>query len=186
VIVGHSFGGTVALAMGQRRPGAARGLVLMAPASSPRIPSLGLVAFAPVMRVSDAWAAALSMMASDTMIQAFLMRIFTPDPVPDGYVAHFGPRLALVQEKQAHRIRQIAVLRDSLRRLSVGVPALATPSLVLHGTHDRVLRFAHHGAALAAALPRGHLHALPGTGHMPHHVRTAEVVQAIAGFALSL
>jgi pimeloyl-ACP methyl ester carboxylesterase len=55
------------------------------------------------------------------------------------------------------------------------------PALVVHGGEDRVLP-PRAGAALAAALPRATLHAMPGCGHLPHVSRPEEVVAAVGKF----
>jgi pimeloyl-ACP methyl ester carboxylesterase len=53
--------------------------------------------------------------------------------------------------------------------------AVAAPTLVLQGDHDEVTL--EHGAAVAAALPRGRLAVLPGTHALP--LESPEVVNAL-------
>lgn len=58
---------------------------------------------------------------------------------------------------------------------------ITCPTLVIHGSHDRVTPVAA-GRELATALPQGRLLELAGTGHAPHWTRPREVAAAIREF----
>jgi pimeloyl-[acyl-carrier protein] methyl ester esterase len=61
------------------------------------------------------------------------------------------------------------------------LPAVACPTLVLHGTLDRVTPVGA-GRGLAGALPHGRLHEIAGAGHAPHWTRPREVAEVIREF----
>jgi pimeloyl-ACP methyl ester carboxylesterase len=56
---------------------------------------------------------------------------------------------------------------------------IQVPALIIHGTEDPVLPYAH-GLALVEALPRARLLTLPGTGHELHRDDWAAIVAAVA------
>lgn len=55
---------------------------------------------------------------------------------------------------------------------------ITVPALIVHGTEDPVLPYAH-GLALEAALPRSTLLTLEGTGHELHHADWPEIINAV-------
>lgn len=62
---------------------------------------------------------------------------------------------------------------------------ITVPTLVLWGTHDRVLPY-HVGEELHRLIPQSHLHAIPETGHMPHWEKPARVNRLILEFLKDL
>jgi pimeloyl-[acyl-carrier protein] methyl ester esterase len=64
------------------------------------------------------------------------------------------------------------------RRLPAAIPC---PTLVVHGTEDRIVPVGA-GRALAAALPQGRLCEFAATGHAPHWTRRQETAEAIREF----
>ena len=73
---------------------------------------------------------------------------------------------------------QAIVAHDTQSRLS----ELETPTLVIHGTADRVLPYPN-GELIASLLPNAHLQTLADVGHMfwwEQPTRAAELVRAYA------
>ncbi|MEE1769998.1 alpha/beta fold hydrolase [Streptomyces sp. JV185] len=98
--------------------------------------------------------------------------------------------LALARREGAARtLRQVARDLGSWRGVRSGwrakllaeVSALATPTLVVWGTHDRILP-ARHLINAASALPRARTHLFPRTGHLPQIERTAETAALLRSF----
>ena len=61
------------------------------------------------------------------------------------------------------------------------LPAIACPTLVVHGALDAVTPVGA-GRALAAVLPLGRLHEINDAGHAPHWTRPQDVAKAITEF----
>lgn len=98
--------------------------------------------------------------------------------------------LALARREGAARtLRQMARelgswrgVRSSWRtKLLVEVSALDTPTLVVWGTHDRILP-ARHLINAASTLPRARTHLFPRTGHLPQIERTEETAALLSSF----
>jgi pimeloyl-ACP methyl ester carboxylesterase len=61
----------------------------------------------------------------------------------------------------------------------IDVARIATPTHILHGTADKVVRIEVHGRPLARLMPNARLTEIKGVGHMPHQVRTDLLIGAI-------
>jgi 3-oxoadipate enol-lactonase len=61
------------------------------------------------------------------------------------------------------------------------LPLIAVPTLVLHGTEDRLVAPAN-ATMLAGRIPRAELHLIDGAGHLYHSERAAEADAAVLDF----
>ncbi|NYS24751.1 alpha/beta hydrolase [Rhodobacteraceae bacterium 2376] len=181
IVLGHSYGGAVALGWALRDPGNTAALVLLAPASHPWPGDLGFwyrVTASPVGR----WLVlpAVSAFAPQGRAEDVIERIFAPDPVPEGYTDHVGLDLALRRSQLAVNAIQVNALRVHVEAMVDHYPQLTLPVEILHGTADTTVGMSIHSERLAAEVPGANLVRLEGVGHMPHHARRAETLDAIA------
>jgi pimeloyl-ACP methyl ester carboxylesterase len=180
IVVGHSYGGTVALAWAVEAPDSLAALVTLSTPShvwEGGLPLYYRLTTPPVLgRLARA---AISAWATDAMIRAGTEAVFAPDPMPLGYVAHFGPRLSLREGTASLNGRQRAILKDEIRALSPRYSAIRVPLEQVHGTADVTVGLSIHAEPLTAAVAGANLTRLPGIGHMPHQVSPDDVVAAI-------
>lgn len=180
LIVGHSYGGAVALAWGLEAPGGVAGLVLLGAVShewpGPLAATYRHLGTGFGRRVLIPLATAF--LPRDRM-QATIATIFAPQPVPEGYADAAAARLSMTRGALRASVAQVNRLRPQLARMSRRYAGLDLPVEIVHGTEDRVVGFGIHAEPLARDLPDARLTALPGIGHMPHHVATPEVLAAI-------
>jgi pimeloyl-ACP methyl ester carboxylesterase len=99
--------------------------------------------------------------------------------VPEGYGAHFGPRLSLRAVPLAENARQRAALLGEITAMAPAYPRLALPVEQVHGTADTTVGIDIHARRLHSDVPGAHLVELPGIGHTPQHTAMAEVIAAI-------
>lgn len=182
VVLGHSYGGAIALAWAMEAQGAMapRAVVVLSGASMPWKGGLDrwyTLTGHPL--VSQIAVPAITAFAGPAQIDASIQGIFAPDPVPPGYAAHFGAGLTLRRWSLMANARQVRGLKAELQRMSARYPALRLPVEIVHGTADGVVPADIHARPLSKLLPRARLTLLPGTGHMPHHVRPEAVIEAI-------
>jgi len=180
IVLGHSYGGAVALAWAMREPAGPRGLVLVAAASMP-FPG-GLGAWYHVTS-SGLGAATLSpfitAFATDAQIDASVSGVFAPDPAPPGYADHVGARLTIRRDTMRGNARQVMGLKANLIAMEPNYPALTLPVEILHGTADTTVPARIHAIPLSDRLPNARLTLIEGAGHMPHHIHPDTLRAAI-------
>ena len=185
VVLGHSFGGSVALAwaladLADPSPASAEALVAVAAATHPWPGGLGARYTIGGTRLGGALLIpALSAWAPESRIEGAIASSFAPQPAPEGYKGHIGGRLTLRRASFRANIRQVNTLRPQIVAMAARYPELGLPLEVVHGTRDGVTPIEIHGAPLAEAVPGARLTALDGVGHMPHHVSPGAVMAAV-------
>jgi pimeloyl-ACP methyl ester carboxylesterase len=183
VVVGQSYGGSVALAWAL--DGGPKGLVLIA---APSLPWPGTLD--PWYRVtSTSLGRALivplaSAFVPQSYVTAATAAVFAPDPVPAGYEAHLGASLALRRQTLAVNTAQVNALRAELVTMVPRYPSLDLPVELIHGSADTIVPLAIHSRPLSDILPNARLTVIEGAGHMPHHAYADQVIAAIDRVAL--
>ncbi len=178
VVMGHSFGGAVALAWGLAHDPAA--LVIVSGATEPWPGTIGPLN--PLTASGFGGAQVVPLITAFTppaLVRKAVETIFAPQDPPPDYVDRVGAPLALRRDSFRANARQIDALRPALVEMSRDYPTLAMPVEIVHGNDDRVVPIEVHADVLAGQIPDAVLTRLPGIGHMPHHVAPEAVVAAI-------
>jgi len=180
LVLGHSYGGAVALAWAVHHPERISGLVALAAASHPwesglstyyRVlshPVLGPLAIPP-----------LTAFVPDTRVERAVAEVFAPDPVPEGYMDHFGPGLTLRRGSLRANALQRANLLDEIEALHPRYAQIDVPTEILHGTADTTVGLSIHSEPLVRAIPGAVLTRLKGAGHMIQHAHKRAVIDAV-------
>ncbi|MGK7652914.1 alpha/beta fold hydrolase [Roseovarius sp. B08] len=181
VVVGHSFGGAVALAWGLNAPQETSALVLLASVSNPWPGELGT--FYNVTGTALGGAAAVPLitaLASAERVQRSIAGTFAPQKPPRGYSDYLGPGLTLRRETLRANGQQVLGLRPHIVAMSQQYrDVLRMPVEIVHGDADDTVPLEVHSIPLSKQLRNGNLTVLEGVGHMPHHVRPRASVAAI-------
>lgn len=180
IVLGHSFGGAVALAWALERPDDTAALVLLAAASNPWPGSLGALYQVNSSRIGSA--VVIPMITAFTppsIIENTLGEIFAPQQPPAGYMQHFGPEMTLRRETMRANAQQVNGLRPFIVDMVQRYPNLSMPVEILHGTDDVIVPMHIHSVPLSGQIPGAVLTRLQGVGHMPHHADPDAVIAAI-------
>ncbi len=183
VLVGHSYGGAVALAYALWYPEDVAGLVLLAPAAYPVDKRIEKILHPLLWTGATPFLAETIYVPLRTLVYPFAVdRSATPDMVPAEYVRlkqhiNIDPRNFLVQ------IRELETLDENLARLAPEYGRLTLPVTIIVGEQDQILPPQQQAIALAKAIKRAKLVTIPRAGHLLPQCRGAEVVPYIRNMA---
>lgn len=179
VVVGHSFGGAVALRLALDRPDLVKGLVLSAPvshdwggggeawynsyASSPVIGPL-FSQLTPLIGPGQAKVGVLS--------------VFDPVPAPEGYYEQSAIGLLFRPANFRANAKDVSALRAELGAQESRYGELNMPVIVFSGAGDTVIKPQLHVGKLKTQTDV-ELIALVHEGHMPHHGEGAAMADTI-------
>jgi len=167
IVVGHSMGGAVALALAQRHPERASGLVLLAPLTHPvnEVHSAfnGLKIAQPWVRSAVAWTLAVPLSIAR---RAEVLRVlFHPEAVAGDFATRGGGLLTLRPSHFIAACADLTAIPSDLFDMVQRYGAMRLPVSILYGRGDRILDPFAQGEALAAKLPGATLTLVDG-GHM--------------------
>jgi pimeloyl-ACP methyl ester carboxylesterase len=181
IVLGHSFGGAVALAWGLERPDDTAALVLVSAVSEPWPGGLGPLYEILGSTLGGALAVpVITAFVPGNIVDASIKTIFAPQDVPTGYAEHVGAALTLRRPTMRTNAQQVNSLRPHIVEMSKDYQAtLKMPIEVLHGDADTIVPLDIHAQVLVKQLDNAHLRVLPGLGHMPHQIEPDAVAAAI-------
>lgn len=180
VVLGQSYGGSVAMAWALLRPDRVRGVVSVSGATNLWPGGVGAWYAMASGRVGEALLApTISAFATRAMAARVLAGIFAPDPVPPGYLDHIGVELSFRRAAFVTNARQVAGLKPHVALMEPNYPALRLPVEIVAGAADTIVPPAIHAQVLARQVPGARLTLIDGAGHMPHHSHPEVVLQAI-------
>ncbi len=184
IIVGHSYGGAVALALALNHPDRVGGLALLAPLTRAQaeVPAAfrGLVIPSKPLRKLIAWtlAAPISMVMGSGILET----VFAPDPVPADFGTAAGGELALRPGQFYAASADLVGANDDLTAMAERYPTLRVPVGIRFGRQDAILNFEHHGVAMQTLIDGLSLSLVDG-GHMLPLAAAEETARWIAEFA---
>ena len=181
VVVGHSYGGAVALAWGLSKPRDTSALVILAGVSNPWPGELGTLYNLTGSSVGGATVVPLiTALAPQSRIETAIEGIFAPQSAPKGYIEYVGADLSLRRKALRANGQQVTSLRPHIVEMAKRYPATLTmPIEIVHGTADKTVPIEIHSEKLVKQAPRARLTRLEGVGHMPHHTKPEATVAAI-------
>lgn len=177
-IVGHSFGGAVALRLALDRPDLVNGLVLLAPVShdwgSEATAWYNTLAARPVMGRAFS---RLAPLVGPAQLEEGIVGVFYPEPAPENYVETSAATLLFRPSEFRANALDVKALRAQLAGQEGRYGDLKMPITLYSGLRDTVIKPELHAGKLKLQVPQLALVELPNGGHMPHHAHG----DAIAG-----
>jgi pimeloyl-ACP methyl ester carboxylesterase len=186
LVVGHSLGGAVALALALDHPDKICGLALLAPLSHmpDAAPAVfkGLTIASPLLRRLVAWTLATPVSIRNSA--RTLDQVFGPEAAPEDFATRGGGLLSLRPGAFLGASSDLQALPACLPRQQERYAALKVPLHVLFGKDDRIVDWQHNGQALVDKVPGARLQLTEG-GHMLPITQPALCAQFIEAAALA-
>jgi pimeloyl-ACP methyl ester carboxylesterase len=179
IVVGHSWGTLVGLALAERHPANVAGLVLLSGYYFPtaRLDAL-LVTPLTIPVLGDIIRYTLAPLFGWLAMPLGKRAMFAPGPVTERFKREFSTAMALRPWQIRASASDGAAMVPDARRLSAKYGSLSIPVAIMTGDGDKIIG-REQADKLGREIPDGTLQILHGIGHMIHHVATQEVVDAI-------
>jgi pimeloyl-ACP methyl ester carboxylesterase len=178
VLVGHSWGGSLALAAAVAYGNDLAGMVLLAPAAYPSVSIEWWSVFPNVPLIGKFVVNTLTPFVGRAIVRNSLKRAYDPQEVQTDYVDQ-----SLELWMRPDQIRACAyderTLGASLKALSERYRDIEMPVVIVTGSADRLLNPEEHAYPLHKTIRNSKLVVLPDTGHQLPQTRPDAVVSAI-------
>lgn len=179
IVLGHSWGTLVALAMALEFPTYVRGLVLLSgyyyPSLRLDVPWLSAPAI-PVL--GDLMRYTISPLLGRLMWPAFTKRVFKPSAVPERF-DELSAWMMLRPSQLLASSGESALMIPAAMMLRKRYAELSMPVTIIAGQDDRMVSADHNSVRLCSEVRHGDLRVQPGTGHMVHYTATDAILAAI-------
>ena len=178
MVLGHSWGTLVALALAVKYPKEVQALVLASGYYYPTARADVVILSPPAIPlVGDLLSHTVSPLLSRLIWPLLLRKIFGPSPVPkkfEGFPEEMAVRPSQIQASAA----ESSLMIPSVRTLRRKYDQLRMPVAIVAGVEDRLIEI-EQSARLKRDIPHSTLRFVPGTGHMVHQTATQELLSAI-------
>jgi pimeloyl-ACP methyl ester carboxylesterase len=179
IVLGHSWGASVAVALALKSPDLVRGLVL---ASGYYYPTLRLDVVAlsapAVPVVGDILSHTLSPLISRLTWPLMMAKIFGPQSAPAKF-EQFPREMALRPSQIRASAAESALMIPDAFHFEEKYAELKMPVVIIAGEDDRLIDIDKQSARLHSDVSQSAFHRVPQTGHMVHQTATGEVMAAI-------
>jgi pimeloyl-ACP methyl ester carboxylesterase len=179
IVVGHSWGTLVAVAMALHHPANVHGLVLLSGYYFPTVRFDVPILSPPAIPVlGDILRYTISPLLGRIMWPGLLRIMFGPPLVPQRF-NRFPIWMALRPKQLRASAAESALMIPAVFALRRRYHELTMPVTIMAGVNDRFVSATMHSAHLHKELPQSGLCLVPGMGHMIHQLVPHEVMKVI-------
>jgi pimeloyl-ACP methyl ester carboxylesterase len=180
VVLGHSWGATVAATLALNHPDAVRGLVLLSgyyyptlradtlPAATGAVPVLG-----DVLRFS------ITPLVGAAVLPGLFKGMFAPLPVPARFARGYPHGMSVRPGQIWAESQDGAAMIPAALATKSRYGELDMPVVIMAGTEDRVVNVDRHAIRLHLDVPHSLLLLVPDVGHMVHYAAPERVAEAV-------
>src|SRR5439155_17056028 len=179
VVVGHSLGTLVALALALDHPDAVSGLVLLSGYYYPTLRAdVPLFSLAAIPVIGDLIRYTVGPLFGAALLPLATKGMFSPVPVPERFANGF-PGLPLRPSQIRAEVQDTATMGSAVAAMQRRYRELRMPVVIMAGTQDRIIDHRKHSVWLHQEIAQSALRLVPGVGHMLHYAVPEQVVDAI-------
>ena len=179
IVLGHSWGASVAVALALKYPGLVRALVLASgyyyPTVRPDVVAMGTPA---LPLIGDFLSHTVSPLISRAIWPLMTTKIFGPRSVPGKFKA-FPKEMALRPSQIRASAAESALMIPDAAKLRNQYADLKMPVVIIAGEQDRLIDIDTQSARLHSDVVQSRFHRIPGNGHMIQQTATDQVMSAI-------
>jgi pimeloyl-ACP methyl ester carboxylesterase len=186
VVVGHSMGTMVALAMALDYPDEVAGLVLIGGYYYPKLRVDALLT-APVALpvLGDVMRYTVTALSARAMLNRMVEGMFSPRAVPPGFLTAVPRELMLRPLQLRANAEDAAFMMPEARSLSKRYSELRIPMTLIAGAQDKVVDPRAHSRRFHEEYPQSRFQLLPDAGHMAHYGALDQVCAAVDELEIS-
>src|SRR3954471_18915229 len=182
VIVGHSWGTLVALALAVGGWRELRGLVLLSGYYYPtRRADVTLTAPLAIPGLGDLARSLVPEAVGHLFAPQVFRHVFWPQPVPARFRARFPVEITIDPVQQRASAEDTATLNTAAALLQPHYSRLRVPLAIITGGMDAIVDARDHSCRLHREAPESTLTILPGQGHMIHYSARSQIGRAVDG-----
>ena len=179
IIVGHSWGGSLALVYALMFQHEVSGLVLLAPAAYESNDGVSFLSKLPGWPViGDVLNFLFTPLLSAWLVRTDIAKAFAPDPVPEKYMRHVLAEWTRPKKVKWYSVDD-ALLNESLPKFAARYGEIDVPMAIVAGDSDQIVPSEQNAGRLYQALPNSYFHLLARTGHQIPFTRPDAVLTAI-------
>ena len=182
VIVGHSWGTMVALAMGINHSKEIDRLVLLSGYYFPTPRPDAILGSPPAIPgVGDLMRYTVAPIMGKMFEQKAMEKIFAPSPVSERFAAEFPIDMSLRPSQIRASAADTALMVPGAMELSARYDELSVPTFIIAGTGDQIVDSQEQSSRLHSVLAGSRIELVEGAGHMVHYVAGPQIMKAIDG-----
>jgi len=182
LVVGHSFGTMVAVALALNHPAKVSALALMGGYYYPSARADVLFASQPAIPVvGDVMRYTVSPLLGAALVPAVNERIFSPAPVTKQWEEEFPMEMTLRPFQIRSAAAEAALMIPAAAAVAGRYGELDLPVTIIAGPEDKLIDMEDQSERLHEEISNSRLVQIKEAGHMIHHTATAKVVAAITG-----
>jgi pimeloyl-ACP methyl ester carboxylesterase len=180
IVLGHSWGAMVALAMGLREPLSVRALVLVSGYYTPTLRLDGALLGAPAIPlVGTVLRHTVGPWLARLIWPLMIRRVFAPSGVTERFDREYPVWMSLRPGPLRASASEAVMMQAQALRLMRRQNELEVPAMIVAGDKDRLVMTNWQSQRLHDRVPRSRLQLVAGAGHMVHHTAPAQVAQAV-------
>ena len=184
VVVGHSWGTLVALALALNHPDAVGGLVLLSGYYHPtwRV-DVALSSLPAIPVIGDLIRYTAGPLVGTAILPMLIKGMFAPLPVAERFAKGFPHAFAVRPQQMRAQAQDAAAMVSAASAMQSRYSDLRLPVAIMAGIEDRVVQPQRQAAVLHREIPQSTIRLLPGVGHMLHYAAPEEVADAVQRIA---
>ncbi|MHB0768598.1 alpha/beta fold hydrolase [Bradyrhizobium sp. 5.13L] len=179
IVLGHSWGASVAVALAIRHPSFVEALVLASGYYFPTARTDAVASFpSAIPGLGDIISYTVSPIFGRLMWPAMLRKLFGPREVPEKF-ADFPKEMAVRPAQMHASAAEAALMVPAAFAAAKTYSELRMPTIIIGGADDRLIDIDKQSVRLHEKIKQSKLHRIAGVGHMIHQSATPDLMAAI-------